>query len=49
MFGEEMDQIHTEQWAEVMAVQGGLLFTKEGKVIVGAVNYNQVTSTATEF
>jgi hypothetical protein len=42
-FGEDMDQIHTEQWAKTMAVQGGLLFTKEGKVIEGAVNYNQST------
>jgi hypothetical protein len=42
-FGEDMDQIHTEQWAKTMAIQGGLLFTKEGKVIEGAVNYNQST------
>lgn len=44
MFGEEIDQIHSEEWAETMAVQGGLLFTKEGKVIKGAVNYNQSTT-----
>jgi hypothetical protein len=42
-FLEDMDQVHTDQWAKTMAVQGGLLFTEEGKVIEGAINYNQST------
>lgn len=42
-FRKDMDQIQTEDWSRVMAVQGGLLFTKEGKVIEGAINYNQST------
>lgn len=42
-FGEDMDQIHSDQWVETMAVQGGLLFTKEGKVIEGAIDYSQLT------
>jgi hypothetical protein len=40
-FQKDVDQLHTALWAETMAVQGGLLFTKAGKVIEDAINYNQ--------
>ncbi len=38
---KEIDAVHTDEWAESMAVQGGILFTKEGKVIEGILDYDQ--------
>jgi hypothetical protein len=40
-FGGDCHQVHSDNWAEVMAVQHGHLFTREGRVIKGALNYSQ--------